>query len=223
MTLQYVHSFSLKDCPSNTFTPILSYQNLADQIHKAGRLKTTRFIFPTAEFNHEAAERAWYIPVPVQDSDPTGDLSNYQPAIDIADELITEQERAGIPRSKIVLGGFSQGSAITALWSITRQATASNKVAGLALVAGYVPMRSKFDDFLKSENRETIKDQPLLVVHGQDDTLIQPWVMKEGIPVLEKAGFDVTWALLPDMRHNVTGHALAGLCSFLQDVFSTGK
>lgn len=80
-------------------------------------------------------------------------------------------------------------------------------------------MRAQFDDLIQEANRETIRDQPMLVVHGQDDTLIQPWVMKEGIPVLEKAGFDVTWALLPDMRHNVTGHCLAGLCKFLQDMF----
>lgn len=196
-----------------------SYQNLADQIHKAGRLPTTRFIFPSAESNKDAGERAWYIPVPVQDSDPQGDLSSYEPAINTADELIKEQEQSGIPRSRIVLGGFSQGSAITALWSITRQKTSSDRIAGLALVAGYVPMRAQFDDLIQQANRETIKDQPMLVVHGQDDTLIQPWVMKEGIPVLEKAGFDVTWALLPDMRHNVTGHCLAGLCKFLQDMF----
>jgi predicted esterase len=81
-------------------------------------------------------------------------------------------------------------------------------------------MRARFDSLISPETREVIKDQPLLVVHGQDDTLIQPWVMKEGIPILEQAGFDVTWALLPDMRHNVTGQALAGLCSFIQDVLS---
>lgn len=206
--------FFTRSCP-------LSYQNLADQIHKAGRLASTRFIFPTADFNKEAAERAWYIPVPVQDADPTGEMTSYEPAICIVDDLIKEQEASGIPRSRIVLGGFSQGSAITALWSTSRQKSPSDKIAGLALVAGYVPMRARFDSLIQPEAREVIKDQPLLVVHGQDDTLIQPWVMKEGIPILEQAGFDVTWALLPDMRHNVTGQALAGLCSFIQDVLST--
>lgn len=158
--------------------------------------------------------------MPVQDNDPQGDLSSYEASISIADDLIRQQEEAGIPRSRIVLGGFSQGSAITALWAITRQKSEYDKIAGLALVAGYVPMRAKFTDSIQEDNRKTIKDQPMLVVHGQDDTLIQPWVMKEGIPILEEAGFDVTWALLPDMRHNVTGQCLAGLCSFLSDMFS---
>lgn len=155
----------------------------------------------------------------MQDSDPQGDLSSYEPAIDIADSLIKEQEQSGIPRSRIVLGGFSQGSAVTALWSITRQKTTSDKIAGLALVAGYVPMRAKFDNLIQDANRDHIKDQPMVVVHGQDDTLIQPWVMQEGVPILEKAGFDLSWALLPEMRHNVTGQCIAGLCKFLEDMF----
>jgi predicted esterase len=200
-----------------------SYSNLAEQIQKAGLLPRTRFIFPSADFNKDAGERAWYIPIPVQDQDTHGSLNAYEPSIDIAESLIQEQVKSGISRNRIVLGGFSQGSAITSLWAITKQKSEKDRIAGLVMIAGYVPMRGKFEELITEEARKAIKDEPLLIIHGQDDTLVAPWVMKEGVPVLEKAGFGVDWALLPNMRHNITGQAIGGLCSFLRDVFNVDK
>lgn len=170
----------------------------------------------------DAGERAWYMPIPVQDADAEGDLTQYEPAIDLADKLIQEQIDSGISRNRIILGGFSQGSAVTALWSITKQKEENavrKRIAGLVMIAGYVPMRAKFDKVtVEQGTRATIKDQPLLVIHGQEDTLIPPWVMQKGLPVLQEAGFEVNWALLPEMRHNVPGAALGALCTFLQSV-----
>lgn len=181
-----------------------------------------RFVFPTAPFNKDASERAWYPPVSPHFEDESGnadDLKDYLSAIEIAEALVKHEVDSGIPRSRIVLGGFSQGGAVTVLWALLNQRTQEEKLAGLVSFASYVPMRGTLDQILKSD-KAVIKDQPIVVIHGQEDTLIPLWVAQKGIAKLEKLGFEVNWAALPGMRHNTTGQSLGMLCQFLESVFN---
>jgi len=196
------------------------FRNLAEQFQRAGKLPTTRYIFPTAPFNHEASERAWYPPVSPHFEDTSGnadDINDYLPAIATAEALIQEEVKSGIPRSRIVLGGFSQGSAVTALWALLNQRNKEEKLAGWVSFAGYVPLRGSLDRLIKSD-RELIKDQPVCVIHGDGDSLIPVWVAQKGIAKLEELGFEVNWAILPGMQHNITGQSLGMLCQFLESL-----
>ncbi|KAL7009973.1 hypothetical protein EMMF5_000882 [Cystobasidiomycetes sp. EMM_F5] len=201
-----------------TLESFTGYQNLADQIHKAGKLQAMRFVFPTASFRQDEGERAWYPLKSVHmDDDTLGDLEDYREAVHIAEDLIRKQEKAGIPRSRIVLGGFSQGSAVTFLWSILNQNQPQERIAGLVCIAGYVPMRGKFKDIVESD-RALLADQPLVIIHGQQDSMLPLWVARKGIPVLEELGFEVNWAEVAGMQHNVPGQAIRILCRFLESV-----
>ena len=51
-------------------------------------------------------------------------------------QLITAEVDAGIPASRIVLGGFSQGGAMTILTGLTTE----YKLAGLLVLSGWVPL-----------------------------------------------------------------------------------
>lgn len=196
------------------------YQNLAEQIHKAGKLQTTRFIYPTAPYSHNEGERAWYpLKTGHMDEDVHGDLEDYMPAVKTADDLIAEQESAGISRSRIFLGGFSQGSAVTHLWSILKQEKSTKRIAGLLSVAGYMPMRGKFKELAQSDAK-VIRNQPFVVIHGQQDTMLPLWVAQKGIPILEDLGFEVNWAVIPDMRHDIPGKALGMVCQFIESVLA---
>jgi predicted esterase len=55
-------------------------------------------------------------------------------------ELITAEVDAGIDASRIVLGGFSQGGAMSLLTGLTSE----RKLAGLAVLSGFLPLRHKF-------------------------------------------------------------------------------
>ena len=55
-------------------------------------------------------------------------------------EIISEEVDNGIPASRIVLGGFSQGGAMSLLTGLTSE----RKLAGLAVLSGWVPLREKF-------------------------------------------------------------------------------
>ena len=54
--------------------------------------------------------------------------------------LITSEVDNGIPASRIVLGGFSQGGVMSLLTGFTSE----RKLAGIAVLSGYLPLRDKF-------------------------------------------------------------------------------
>lgn len=55
-------------------------------------------------------------------------------------ELITAEIKAGISESRIVLGGFSQGGAMSLLTGLQPD----RNLAGLAVLSGWLPLRAKF-------------------------------------------------------------------------------
>lgn len=57
-------------------------------------------------------------------------------------ELITVEINAGINPDHIVLGGFSQGGAMTLLTGLTGE----RKLAGLAVMSCWLPLSQKFKD-----------------------------------------------------------------------------
>jgi predicted esterase len=54
-------------------------------------------------------------------------------------QLITSEVDAGVDPSRIVLGGFSQGGAMTLLTGLTNE----RRLAGLVVLSGWLPLRYK--------------------------------------------------------------------------------
>lgn len=54
--------------------------------------------------------------------------------------LINDELKSGIDASRIVLGGFSQGAAMSLLTGLT----GSSKLGGLAVLSGWLPLEQKF-------------------------------------------------------------------------------
>ena len=57
-------------------------------------------------------------------------------------QLITRETESGIEPSRIVLGGFSQGATMSLLTGLTGE----RKLAGLAILSGWLPLQKKFHD-----------------------------------------------------------------------------
>ncbi len=55
-------------------------------------------------------------------------------------EIITDEVASGIPANRVLLGGFSQGGAMSLLTGLTSE----YKLAGLAVLTGWVPLKEKF-------------------------------------------------------------------------------
>ncbi len=55
-------------------------------------------------------------------------------------ELITKEVNSGIPPSRIILGGFSQGGAMSILAGLCGE----RKLAGIVSLSGWLPLKQNF-------------------------------------------------------------------------------
>jgi predicted esterase len=95
--------------------------------------------------------RAWYdLSTFDLESDPMDDESGMLETVRYLDKLIQQEVDTGIPPSRTVLMGFSQGAGMTLLTALTGGKTRGQskedgwKLAGIAPLSGRVPFRSHF-------------------------------------------------------------------------------
>ncbi|KAI0686491.1 Phospholipase/carboxylesterase [Cytidiella melzeri] len=135
-------------------------------------------------------------------------------------ELITAEVDAGIPAERIVIGGFSQGGAMSLLTGLT----AERKLAGLVVMSGWLPLRNKFKAMLS----EHAKRLPIFWGHGQDDPLVKyQWAQRStafldsvlGIgPAKGDSVVGVEFHAYPGLVHSASEEELEDLQTWLKKV-----
>nr|KAF6300671.1 lysophospholipase 1 [Myotis myotis] len=80
--------------------------------------------------------------------------------------LIDQEVKNGIPSDRIILGGFSQGGALSLYTALTTQ----QKLAGVTALSCWLPLRSSFPQVgpISGVNR----DISILQCHGDSDPLV---------------------------------------------------
>jgi predicted esterase len=73
-------------------------------------------------------------------------------------ELVKAEIAAGTPSEKILIGGFSQGAAITYYTVYASEI----KLGGAIALSGYLPLAPKFESRIDNTNIDT----PLFAAHG---------------------------------------------------------
>ena len=82
---------------------------------------------------------------------------------------MTDEIAEGIPSNRIILGGFSQGGAM----SIFTGVTTPHKLAGVVGLSCYLVMGNKVAQLAKEEAKEVNKDTPFFMGHGDSDEVVQ--------------------------------------------------
>ena len=77
-------------------------------------------------------------------------------------DLIKTEIAAGTPSEKIILGGFSQGGAMTYYTVFSSDL----KLGGALIMSGYLPLASKFEERFEKVNLDT----PAMACHGTHGT-----------------------------------------------------
>jgi phospholipase/carboxylesterase len=119
----------------------------------AFNLPDYQFVFPDAPFPHPQVMggKAWY---DLQSKDPQGLVKSRQL---LREFLLSLESSTGVPLSRTILGGFSQGGAMTLDVGLTLP------VAGLICLSGYLhPISPVAGSALP----------PVLIVHGTQDTIV---------------------------------------------------
>ena len=147
-----------------------------------------RYVFPHAPvipvtLNMGMRMRAWYdiVSLEARGQDETGIRRS---ATSIEDLMAREVDR-GVPSSRIVLAGFSQGAAM-ALFTGLRHAA---PLAGILVLSGYLPLHES----LSTEASEVNHRVEILQVHGQNDDVVPYRVGHGSAELLRAAGYHVEW------------------------------
>ncbi len=157
-----------------------------------------RFIFPHAPMqavtiNGGMVMRSWY-----DIKDPDLSKGRERPDFDASAELlksfIKEELDAGIPASKIVVAGFSQGGAVTLHCGLLYP----QQLAGLLVLSSYLP----FPKVLDEEEAKVNSTTPILMAHGEHDPVIPISFASQSFEILKEHNYPVEWHSYP-MQHGV--------------------
>jgi len=110
--------------------------------------------------------------------------------------LIDAEVSSGIPSDRIVLGGFSQGGAISVFSGIT----APKKLGGIIGLSCYLLMHDKFKESIPADNPN--KDTPIFMGHGANDPLVLPKWGQLTKDTLTKEGYKVELKFYPGLEHS---------------------
>jgi phospholipase/carboxylesterase len=164
------------------FVPIVRELNLAG-------CPSIRFVFPHAEtmpvtINNGYVMRAWYDILSTDLARREDDAGLRKSQRQIEDLIDRERER-GIPSSRIILAGFSQGCAM-ALQTGLRY---PEKLGGLICLSGYLPLASMISDERSDSNLPT----PIFMAHGRGDPVVQISRAEASRDLLVELGYQVEW------------------------------
>jgi phospholipase/carboxylesterase len=152
-------------------------------------LAPLRFVMPSApvmpvSLNGGHEMRAWYDIVPTDDG-RREDEPSLRRAHQMIEALIAREVERGVPASRIVLMGFSQGCAMALMTGLRH----GQALAGIVALSGYLPLLDTTAAEAAPANRAT----PIFMAHGEWDDVV---LMSRGVAAREhlgKLGYAVDW------------------------------
>ena len=179
-----------------------------------------RFVFPHAPqravtINGGARMRAWY---DIRSFDMKGpdlanraDVQGVEESIAQVEALIAREAERGIPASRLLLVGFSQGGAITLAAGLRRR----EPLAGLIGLSTYLPMHDRAAQQLAAQ----ATSQPVFMAHGLQDPVVPHAAGEMSAALLRELGFAVEWHRYP-MPHSVCAEEIRDLGDWMSRRFT---
>ncbi|KAF2207431.1 hypothetical protein CERZMDRAFT_51002 [Cercospora zeae-maydis SCOH1-5] len=188
---------------------------LAEEYRRRSLFPETKFVFPNAPqipitVNMGMRMPGWY------DIADFGDLANRSEdeagilrSQKVFHTLIEEEIKAGIPTERIVLGGFSQGGAMSLMAGIT----APSKLGGIFGLSCYLLLQGKVRDLVPkdSPNQKT----PIFMGHGDADQVVRYDWGKKTAEQLKEWGWDVSFKTYKNLPHSAAPEEIEDLKNYL--------
>ena len=172
-----------------------------------------RWILPRAPVrpvtvNNGHRMRAWYdiYAFGAHTTSPREDEAGLRESFAAVHALIEREVARGVPAKRIVLAGFSQGSAI-ALGAGLRF---RKRLGGIVGLSGYLPLA----DTTAAERTDANVLTPVFLAHGRRDAVVGIDRGLASRDALKTLGYGVEWHDYP-MEHSVSAEEVADLKRFL--------
>ena len=124
--------------------------------------------------------------------------------------LIKDEVAKGIPSSRILLGGFSQGGAM----SIFAGITCPDKLAGIVGLSSYLLMEGKVKEYVPAENPN--KETTIFMGHGDADPLVRHAWGVQTADILKGWGWSVELKTYKGLQHSADPREIDDLESYIQ-------
>lgn len=190
------------------FEPIVPELEIQDQLG-------IRFVFPHAPeqpvtINGGYVMRSWY-DIREMDLMRRADEAGIRASQALVDQLLRQEMQLGIPASRMVLAGFSQGGLI----ALEAGLRFESSLAGVMALSTYLPLRQTFPAAAVSGNGGV----PIFYGHGDMDPVIPIEQAESSRRFLEQAGYAVEWHAY-QMEHSVSMQEIRHIRDWLSRVLA---
>lgn len=194
----------------NDFVPIAQELDLSS-------VGPVRFVFPhgptrPVTINGGYVMRAWYDILGAElgpGGTPREDEAGLRESQALVEALIANERARGIPASRIVLAGFSQGCAMAFMTGLRHR----ERLAGVLGMSGYLPLAA----LAAAERSAANADLPIFEAHGTADPVIPIARAIQSRDALIALGHPVEWHAYP-MPHSVCPQEIADMNRWLLKV-----
>ncbi|KAI0711048.1 Phospholipase/carboxylesterase [Cerioporus squamosus] len=206
------------------------WQPVAEMFARDSNLQHVKWILPHAPIAPVTANNgfrmpAWFDVFEFGNINAREDEEGILKTAHSLNQLITAEVDAGIPANRIVLGGFSQGAAMSLVTGLTTE----RRLAGLGVLSGWLPIRNK----VKAMVSDHAKKLPIFWGHGKADPIVRfdratlslEFLKKElGISTVEPENVlngGIEFHAYEDLPHSADPEELEELKTFLKKVLPT--
>ncbi len=172
-----------------------------------------RFLFPNApvmpvSINGGYKMPAWY-DILNADLVRREDEAGLRQSQAMIEALIAGEKARGIPARRIVVAGFSQGSAMTLMVGLRH----AEPLAGMICMSGYLPLADK----TAAERSLASQQVPIFMGHGTHDGVVALPRAEASRDALKALGYAVEWHSYP-MEHSVCPQEIADMQGWLRRI-----
>ncbi|CAI7581482.1 unnamed protein product [Penicillium bialowiezense] len=195
---------------------------LAQNWRRRGKFEEVAFIFPNAPsipitVNFGMSMPGWYDiaklgrDLDFEENVRTQDEPGILRSREYFDKLIKEEMDKGIKASRIILGGFSQGGAMSVFTGLTSK----EKLGGVFGLSCYLLLSDRIKNYLPEEwaNKKT----PFFLAHGEDDEVVRFTYGQKSADLVKELGLeDVTFNKYDDLGHSADPKEIDDLEKFIE-------
>jgi len=190
----------------NDFVPIVRELDLEG-------LPAIRFVFPHANtmpvtINGGYVMRSWY-DIVATDLVRREDEAGLRASQLQVEALIAREKARGIPASRIILAGFSQGCAMTLQTGLRHP----ERLAGMLCLSGYLPLAS----LAGAERHEASLGTPIFMAHGVQDPVVPFARAEDSRKALASLGYQVEWHAY-QMQHTLCLEEVQDIAKWIRKV-----
>lgn len=182
------------------------------------RLSHVKFVFPTAPqqavtVNGGMRMRAWYDLNSLDASTIVHDRAGYDRATAVIASVIRTWIKEGGDPKRVVIGGFSQGAAVSLYASLLADDPLLSELVGVVALSGYMP---------DLEPRQTSAGgQPaLLLCHGTADSTVAFVHGQNSFKATQKrfSAADAKFKAYPGLAHSVSVEEMEDVLAFMEEM-----